>query len=153
MVLAWLEMDFVRFHKEGGPPLHCTSKANWHIISSQCKPPPPLHTYTQILGPTTRSHLPTNSLLQTRRVSSTITAGTQICAQLLPLLLLLTSLLLLLLLLLLQVGYNNKDSYWVARNSWGQGFADGGYFKVWEDQCVWGGGCGCGHGLHVCTQQ
>lgn len=30
----------------------------------------------------------------------------------------------------MQVGYNNKDGYWVARNSWGQGFADGGYFKV-----------------------
>lgn len=34
------------------------------------------------------------------------------------------------LLLLLQVGYNNAENYWVARNSWGQGFADAGYFKV-----------------------
>jgi hypothetical protein len=39
-------------------------------------------------------------------------------------------LLLVLLLLLPQVGYNNKDGYWIARNSWGQGFADAGYFKV-----------------------
>jgi hypothetical protein len=33
------------------------------------------------------------------------------------------------------VGYNNMDSYWVARNSWGQGFADGGYFKIKYGVC------------------
>jgi len=33
------------------------------------------------------------------------------------------------------VGYNNREGYWVARNSWGQGFADGGYFKIKYGVC------------------
>ena len=28
------------------------------------------------------------------------------------------------------IGYNNEQEYWLAKNSWGTGFADGGYFKV-----------------------
>ena len=28
------------------------------------------------------------------------------------------------------IGYDNEQEYWLAKNSWGTGFADGGYFKV-----------------------
>ena len=28
------------------------------------------------------------------------------------------------------IGYNNEQEYWLAKNSWGSGFADGGYFKI-----------------------
>jgi hypothetical protein len=33
-------------------------------------------------------------------------------------------------LLLLQVGWNDPQKYWLVRNSFGAGFADGGYFRV-----------------------
>lgn len=28
------------------------------------------------------------------------------------------------------VGYNNEQQYWIAKNSWGDGWADNGFFKV-----------------------
>ena len=28
------------------------------------------------------------------------------------------------------IGYNNEQEYWLAKNSWGSGFADDGYFKI-----------------------
>ena len=31
------------------------------------------------------------------------------------------------------VGFNNDEGYWVAKNSWGPKWADGGYFKVGTD--------------------
>jgi hypothetical protein len=31
------------------------------------------------------------------------------------------------------IGYNNKEEWWLAKNSWGPGFADGGFFKVGFD--------------------
>jgi hypothetical protein len=33
------------------------------------------------------------------------------------------------------VGYNNQEGYLIARNSWGQGFADAGYFKIKYGVC------------------
>jgi Papain family cysteine protease len=30
----------------------------------------------------------------------------------------------------LLVGYNNTGEYWIAKNSWGTRFADGGFFRV-----------------------
>jgi C1A family cysteine protease len=31
---------------------------------------------------------------------------------------------------ILVVGYNTNSRYWIAKNSWGRGWADGGFFKV-----------------------
>ncbi len=35
------------------------------------------------------------------------------------------------------VGWNDADEAWIARNSWGPGFADGGYFEIaWDDDSL-----------------
>ena len=33
------------------------------------------------------------------------------------------------------VGYNDSDSYWIVKNSWGTGYRDNGYFKVGYGEC------------------
>lgn len=35
----------------------------------------------------------------------------------------------------LLVGYDNEQRYWVVKNSWGDTWADGGYFKVTVSAC------------------
>ena len=33
------------------------------------------------------------------------------------------------------VGYNDTGSYWIAKNSWGSGWGDAGFFKIAYGQC------------------
>jgi len=80
-------------------------------LQPRCPPPPPAQARTRPANCCTRLCL---SSVPQQAAVGWLTRLQHVCVML----------------LLLQVGWNDPQKYWLVRNSFGAGFADGGYFRV-----------------------